>query len=77
MFDREKYDWKDDIFLLTKLSKPTRTPLVKEKTFDKKVTFVVKPKHGKVYRRSCPDWARDVVEKILSEDDTIERFFEV
>lgn len=78
MCDSEKYDWKDDIFLLTKLSEPTRTPLaVKEKQFGKEITFVVKPKYGKVYRRSCPDWARDVVEKRLSKDDTIERFFEI
>ena len=68
-------DWKNDDFLRMKLSDRAPSPkAVKDKKFDRQITFVVKPKSGMVYRKSCPEWAKETVEKIISSDANTDRY---
>lgn len=73
----DKANWKDDAFLRTHLADTASVPkAVKEKRFEKTVTFVVKPKHGQVYRKTCPAWTAETVRTMLEKDESVERFFE-
>lgn len=72
----DKMNWKDDDFLKVKLADTSPAPkAIKEKTFDKTVTFVVKPKYGQVYRKTCPEFAKDIVENIIINDENTSRYF--
>lgn len=69
-------NWKDDDFLRVKLADTAPAPIaVKKPKFDKKIIFVVKPKHGAVYRKICPEFAKDIVEKIIINDKNTDRYF--
>lgn len=73
----DKADWQDDTFLRTRLADTAAAPkAVKKKHFEKQITFVIKPKNGLVYRKTCPAWAVETVRKILEKDKSVERFFE-
>jgi len=73
----DKADWKDDAFLRTRLADTAAAPkAVKEKHFEKQITFVIKPKDGLVYRKTCPAWTAETVRKMLEKDESVERFFE-
>lgn len=70
------YDWKDDVFLRTHLADTTSAPIaVKSPKFDKQITFVVKPNRGMVYRKTCPEWAKDIVINQLDTDANVNRYF--
>lgn len=70
------YNYKDDAFLRVKLADTATAPVaVKSKNFDKQITFVVKPKRGLVYRKTCPEYAKDIVKKIIEDDPNTERYF--
>lgn len=59
----EKYDWKSDIFLRTKLCDTASAPKIPEKKFDKQFVVVLKMKHGSPIRKSVPEWAREIAIK--------------
>lgn len=70
------FDWKNDVFLRTHLADTATAPIaVRAPKFDKQITFVVKPYHGLVYRKTCPEWAKDIVAKQLDTDTDVNRYF--
>ncbi len=78
----EKFDYMDDSFWRVRLGSSASAPVgVKEKIFDKQITFVVKLKHhdpkigGTVYRKKVPEWAKDIETGILEKDDRVDRWF--
>lgn len=75
MAKMEKANWKDDVFLRTLLADKSKEPTIKGTRFDKQITYVIKPKRGLVYRKTCPEWARNVVEGMLNNDKNVSRFF--
>lgn len=71
-----KANWRDDTFLRVHLADTATAPIaLKGRKFDKQVTFVVKPKSGQVYRKSCPEFAKDIVETIIKNDENTSRYF--
>lgn len=72
----EKANWKNDDFLRVYLADTATAPIaVKERKFEKKVTFIVKPKYGQVFRKTCPNFAKDVVEMMIKNDENTNRYF--
>ena len=71
----EKANWKDDTFLRVSLSDTAKAPTIPPHKFEKKVNFVVKPKRGLVYIRTCPEWAKDIVENLIKNDENTNRYF--
>lgn len=71
-----KANWKNDDFLRLRLADTATSPIaLKGPKFEKQITFVVKPKRGQVYRRSCPEFAKDIVEEIIKTDENTSRYF--
>ena len=69
-------NWKDDVFLRTHLADTASAPIaVKSPKFDKIITFVIKPHSGMVYRKTCPEYAKDIVTNMLNNDTSVNRFF--
>lgn len=72
----DKYNWREDPYLRTALADTASAPVaVKDKKFEEQVTFVVKPVHGLVYRKTCPAWAVDTVKGLLDADENVSRYF--
>ena len=71
----KKLNWQDDSFLRVKLADTATAPTVKDHKFEKKVTFVVKPKSGQVYRKTCPEWAKYIVENMIANDVNTSMYF--
>ena len=69
-------NWKDDDFLRVKLADTAPAPVaVKGRTFERQITFIVKPKRGQVYRKKCPEFAKDTVINLIEKDENTDRYF--
>lgn len=72
----EKYNWRDDPELRIMLADTTPAPkAVTGPKFYSQYRFVIMKKHDTIVKNFVPEWAVDIVKKMLDADPNVRSYF--